>query len=69
MKICTKIALAAIVAASFAVPAMAGEWVYHGGPKAPGSLHSYVPGDFPYYGPYRSAPYGYGPYEELSEGY
>jgi hypothetical protein len=69
MKICTKIALAAIVAASFALPAMAGDWVYHGGPRSPDSLSSYVPGDFPYDGPYRSTPYGYGPYEEPSDGY
>ena len=43
MKIGTKIALAAIVVASFAAPALAGEWVYHGGPKSPDSLTSYVP--------------------------
>ena len=66
MKICTKIALATVVAASFAAPVMAGEWVYHGGPKSPGSLSSYVPYDYAYYGgPYARPSYGYG-YEYAS---
>ncbi|HLH89554.1 MAG TPA: hypothetical protein VKX28_13965 [Xanthobacteraceae bacterium] len=61
MKVRTKIVLAAIVASSFAAPVMAGEWVYHGGPKSPDSLTTYVPYDSAYYGgPYGGPPYGYG---------
>lgn len=62
MKIGTKIALAAIVAASFAPPVMAGEWIYHGGPKSPDSLTTYVPYDYGYDvgAPYAPSPYGYG---------
>jgi hypothetical protein len=59
MKIGTKIALAAIVVASFAAPALAGEWVYHGGPKSPDSLTSYVPQVY-YGGPYADPYRGYG---------
>ena len=58
MKIGTKIALAAIVASSFAAPAMAGEWVYHGGPKSPDSLTTYVPYDSYYGAQYGRPPYG-----------
>ena len=65
MKIRTKIALAAILASSFAAPVMAGEWVYHGGPRSPDSLTTYVPYDYYYGGQYARPPYGYG-YEEAS---
>jgi hypothetical protein len=64
MKFGTKIALAAIVASSFAAPVMAGEWVYHGGPRSPDSLTTYVPDHYAYYGGY----YG-GPYARPSYGY
>jgi hypothetical protein len=72
MKIGTKIALAAIVASAFAAPVMAGEWVYHGGPKSPDSLTTYVPYDYAYYGdPYARPSYGYGyyGYESPEAGY
>lgn len=65
MKLVAKIMLAAVLATSFAVPAMAGEWIYHGGPKSPDSLSWYEPDAFGYYGsgPYAPAYEGhsYGP--------
>lgn len=48
-------ALAAILASTMAVPALAGDWRYHGGPKAPDSLSG------PWYGEY-AAGYGYNGY-------
>jgi hypothetical protein len=62
MNIRTKIALAAVVASSFAVPVTAGEWVYHGGPKGPDSLRTYEPYDYAYDGGSYAGPrdgYGY----------
>lgn len=63
MKMTGSIALAAVLATA-AVPALGGEWLYHGGPKSPDSLTWYGP-TAPYdeyygyrYGPYGAA-YGY----------
>ena len=64
MKMTGSMALAAVLATA-TVPALAGEWVYHGGPKSPDSLTWYDP-TAPYdeYGGYRygssGAAYGYG---------
>lgn len=57
MKMTGSIVLAAVLATT-AVPALAGDWVYHGGPKSPDSLSWYNPAApyDEYYG------YGYGPY-------
>ena len=56
MRMTGAIVLAAVLTTA-AVPALAGEWVYHGGPKGPDSLTWY---DQDYgYGGY--GPYGYGP--------
>ena len=46
MKLVAKIAIAAVAAASIAGPAMAGEWVYHGGPKSPDSTSWYEPDSY-----------------------
>lgn len=58
MKMTGSIALAAVLATA-TVPASAGEWVYHGGPKSPDSLTWYGP-TAPYdeYYAYRNGPYG-----------
>jgi hypothetical protein len=58
MRNATKIALAAALASAVAAPALAGEWVYHGGPKYPLSTTWYEEGYFGY-GPY-GGNYGYG---------
>ena len=64
MKLVAKNTIAAIAVAAIATPAIAGEWVYHGGPKSPDSMSWYEPdtgyyGGYGYYGPGPSAgPYG-----------
>ncbi len=40
MKVTTTIVLATVLTAA-AAPALAGEWIYHGGPKSPDSLTWY----------------------------
>ena len=74
MKLTTTIALGAVLATA-AAPALASEWVYHGGPKSPdsltwvepdGSYYGYGPAPYATYGdeagPYVAGPYGAGPY-------
>jgi hypothetical protein len=51
------LALATVLVTS-AAPALADEWIYHGGPKSPDSLSWRAPDRYTY-GP---GPYGYGPY-------
>jgi len=56
--------------ATAAAPALAGEWVYHGGPKSPDSLTWYDP-SAPYdsYGyNYGYRGYGYGPSARVEYG-
>jgi hypothetical protein len=56
------IVLAAALATA-AAPALAGEWVYHGGPKSPDSLTWYDASNYGYGYGYRGYAYGpYGPY-------
>ena len=53
MKLVAKIAIAAVAVTALAGPAMAGEWVYHAGPRSPDSMSWYQPvGDdgYGYYG-------------------
>jgi hypothetical protein len=47
MKLAAKMAIAAATVAALAMPALAGQWVYHGGPK---SMTWYEPDG--YYGNY-----------------
>ena len=69
MRLVTRIALAAALATSFAAPVMAGQWVYHGGPKGPDSMQWYEPDDYAYGVPaiavvppgYPPGPPAYGP--------
>jgi len=51
MKLVARSVIAALALGAIATPAMAGEWVYHGGPKAPDSVAWYEP-DSGYYGAY-----------------
>ncbi len=61
MKVTTTMALAAVLATA-AAPALADEWIYHGGPKSPGSLTWYAEDDAYAYGPaYAYYGYRYGP--------
>lgn len=63
-KVTTTIALAAVLATA-AAPALADEWVYHGGPRSPDSLTWYAPDEGYAYGPsyaYYGYRYGPGPY-------
>jgi len=66
MRTACKIALAGVVAAALAAPALAQvQWEYHGGPKAPGSLQG--PSWHGPFGPY--GPYGpYGAYDDTTSG-
>jgi len=66
MKLIAKSAIAALAVAAVATPALADEWVYHGGPKSPDSLSWYQSEDYPgYYGNYAydadAGPYHGGP--------
>ena len=64
----TTLALATALV-TVAAPALADDWIYHGGPKSPDSLswpsqngYAYAPGPYAY-GPYAAyAPYADGPY-------
>ena len=70
MKCIGRIAVAALVASAFVAPAIAGEWVYHGGPKSPDSLSWYAPDS--YYGYDVGSPYAapeYGPGYRAPSGY
>jgi hypothetical protein len=52
MTMTSRIALAAVLASALAAPALAGDWRYHGGPKAPDSAASYSNDYYAYdYGP------------------
>ena len=57
MRMTGTIVVAAVLAT--AAPALAGEWVYHGGPKSPDSLSWYAPD---YGGPYGYGAHQIGPY-------
>lgn len=69
MKLTMSITLAAVLVTA-AAPALAGEWVYHGGPKSPDSLTWVEPDSYGYgygYVPYaaygdEAGPYVGGPY-------
>lgn len=68
----TTLALATALV-TVAAPALAGDWIYHGGPKSPDSLswpaqdnYAYGPGRYAYppyaaYDPYADGPYVAGP--------
>jgi hypothetical protein len=68
----TTFALATVLV-TVAAPALAGDWIYHGGPKSPDSLswpaqdnYAYGPGRYAYwpyaaYDPYADGPYVAGP--------
>ena len=68
MKLVAKCAIAAVAVAAIAAPAMAGEWVYHGGPKSPDSTAWYQPVGDSYYGDDNYAPNSVpAPYDEDSD--